>query len=98
MLICIINNRDVAVQMYLSKFKMVHNAVEEHDPENKPDTVHCVNKSYLLETTEFLRIVLFIMLFVLNCMWLPMTLSVLISIQFVLLNNSFKAVHTITLQ
>ena len=38
------------MQIYISKFKMVvHAVMEEHDLENKPDTVHCVNKSYYVD-------------------------------------------------
>ena len=52
------------MQMYSSKFKVVaRTVVEEHDPESKPDTVYCVNKSYYIISlvslpVEFLRILL----------------------------------------
>ena len=61
---------------HVNKFRMVkHTIVEELDLENKPsETVHCVNKSstkkaYLLQTIEFLRTLLFSLLFVLNYNW-----------------------------
>jgi len=34
--------------MHIGELKMVAcTVVEEHDPENKPDTVHCADKSIL---------------------------------------------------
>ena len=41
------------MQMCIRIFKMVaHTVVEQHDLVNKPDTVHCVNKSYYVIKTH----------------------------------------------
>ena len=65
-IIVIVSEHCDVVTSHVNKFEMVtHTIVEELDLENKPpETVYCVNnltteKAYLLQTVEFLKILLF---------------------------------------